>query len=160
MSGFILKLTIATAAGFFLGKYFYSTYKNRRLYYAGLIDFITALGNNLSFRQEKLTTIVAESASKTNAVFKEQMTNFCLYINGKEKFDITCKSVKNDAVAIENFFKNIGTVDLLTQKEALTSYKNEFAEKLKKSESDEKSKGTAYLKLCTLAGLAIGIFLL
>lgn len=160
MTGLLLKLSIGTAAGFFLGKYFYTTYKDRRKFYSGLVDFIGALSNNLSFRQEKLPALVKEYSAKTNDVFKAQLDNFYDYISSGSEFKITCKRIGKDCAPIENFFKNIGTVDLFTQKEALSSYKGEFGEKLKASEADEKNKGMAYLKLCTLAGLAAGILLL
>ena len=93
-------------------------------------------------------------------MFKLQLENFYGYICDGREFGITCNRVVKDRAPIENFFKNIGTVDLFTQKEALISYKNEFGEKLKASEIDEKKKGMSYLKLCTLAGLAAGILLL
>ena len=160
MSGLLLKPVVATAAGFFVGKYFYSTYKNRRLYYLGMVDFIAALTNNLSFRQEKLPVLVREFSVGTNSVFKSQLDAFSAYISEGKPFTVTCKHVKNDIAAIENFFKNVGTVDLFTQKEALNAYKSDFTDKFKKSEEDLKNKGMAYLKLSTLAGLAAGILLL
>ena len=160
MNGLLLKLSISTAAGFFFGKYFFTAYKDRRMYYSGLVDFIGVLANNLAFRQEKLPVLVKEYSAKTNDVFKLQLENFYDYICDGREFGITCNRVVKDRAPIENFFKNIGTVDLFTQKEALISYKNEFGEKLKASEIDEKKKGMSYLKLCTLAGLAAGILLL
>ena len=60
MNGLLLKLSISTAAGFFFGKYFFTAYKDRRMYYSGLVDFIGALANNLAFRQEKLPVLVKE----------------------------------------------------------------------------------------------------
>ena len=107
-----------------------------------------------------MSFLVKEYSAKTNDVFKLQLENFYDYICDGGEFGITCNRVVKDRAPIENFFKNIGTVDLFTQKEALISYKNEFGEKLKASEIDEKKKGMSYLKLCTLAGLAAGILLL
>ena len=86
MTGLLLKLSIGTAAGFFLGKYFYTTYKDRRKYYSGLVDFIGALSNNLSFRQEKLPALVKEYSAKTNDVFKAQLDNFYDYISSGSEF--------------------------------------------------------------------------
>ena len=159
MTKLLLTVMISTAAGFFIGKFLYSTYKDRRLYFSALLEFVNNLMNNLSFRQEKLSDVVKEFSAKTNRVFSEQLKKFYDYITSGSEFSITCNAVKKDSVSVENFFKNIGTVDIFTQKEALKSYQTEFTDKLKKYEKEE-SKGMMLLKIATLAGLAVGILLL
>lgn len=160
MTRILLIIIISTAAGFFIGKYLYRAYKDKRLYYSALLEFVNNLMNNLSFRQEKLADVVSDFSKKTNRVFALQLQNFYSYISEGGDFAVTCAAVKKDCAAVENFFKNIGTVDIFTQKEALKSYQSEFGEKLKKSESDEKNKGMMMLKVATLAGLAVGILLM
>ena len=68
--------------------------------------------------------------------------------------------MKKNSAIVENFFKNMGTVDIFTQKEALKSYQNDFAECLKNSVQEEKNKGMMLLKVFTLLGLAAGIMLM
>ena len=159
MTKIILTIAITTAIGFFTGKYFYSSYKERRQYYSALTEFTGALESNLSFRQEKLSDVVDEFAKKTNAVFAEQLKNFGDYIAGRGEFIITCSAARKDGGLAESFFKNIGTVDIFTQKEALKSYKTQFDERLKICAAEEKNKGMMMLKVFTLAGLAAGILL-
>ena len=93
-------------------------------------------------------------------IFAEQLKNFGDYIAGRGEFIITCNAAKKDGGLAESFFKNIGTVDIFTQKEALKSYKTQFDERLKICAAEEKDKGMMMLKVFTLAGLAAGILLM
>ena len=88
------------------------------------------------------------------------MDNFSNYISNGGSFSITCDAMKKNSAMVENFFKNMGTVDIFTQKEALKSYQNDFAECLKNSVQEEKNKGMMLLKVFTLLGLAAGIMLM
>lgn len=160
MTRIIFTIAITTAIGFFIGKYFYSSYRDRRLYYSALTDFVSTLSNNLSFKQEKLSDVVLSYKQKTNKIFAEQLENFSNYMSNGGSFSITCDAMKKNSAMVENFFKNMGTVDIFTQKEALKSYQNDFAECLKNSVQEEKNKGMMLLKVFTLLGLAAGIMLM
>ena len=114
MNGLLLKLSISTAAGFFFGKYFFTAYKDRRMYYSGLVDFIGALANNLAFRQEKLPVLVKEYSAKTNDVFKLQLENFYDYICDGREFGITCNRVVKDRAPIDEKKKGMSYLKLCT----------------------------------------------
>ena len=92
MTRIIFTIAITTAIGFFIGKYFYSSYRDRRLYYSALTDFVSTLSNNLSFKQEKLSDVVLSYKQKTNKIFAEQLENFSNYISNGGSFSITKQS--------------------------------------------------------------------
>lgn len=104
MTRIIFTIAITTAIGFFIGKYFYSAYRDRRLYYSALTDFVSTLSNNLSFKQEKLSDVVLSYKQKTNKIFAEQLGKFFqLYIK-RRRFSITCDAMKKNSAMDGKFF--------------------------------------------------------
>ncbi len=156
-----LILIVTTAGiGFFVGKFFYNKYHDKKLFYSGLIEFIRKLQNNLSFKQDRLVDIVDNEIISANKVFIAQLQEFKNYLQNGGEIKIVYNYPKNETETLKKFFAELGTIDLFTQKESLKDFDLKFTDSLNTCVNEEKNKGELYVKLFTLIGVAVGVLLI
>lgn len=154
-----LFVVLGALAGFFVGRYIHAQYKDKNLYYGGFVDFIKSMQNNISYKQDHLDVFIQKIRPSINAVFNEQLDNAIKFFEGKDLV-IHRIAEKKDHRKIKEFFNEIGTVDIFTQREMLKNSLDYFEARQKECEKEIKKNGTLYYKLCILAGIALGILLM
>lgn len=152
-------IVLAAFGGFMIGLALTKRGKERELYYKDVVKFCSHLINNISFKSDKLSSVLDSAEVKSGALNKN-LAEYKAYIAGSEfNMSENCLT-KFEALSVRDFFLELGRYDGDTQLTELKRRKGEFEQKFSELKINNDKYGNMYIKLGLLLGMLVGILLI
>lgn len=132
--------------------------RERELYYGGLVKLCAIMANNVSFRSDKIASVIGEAEVESKAL-KQNLSEYISYLSGGE-LKLSCGRLnKSELAAVSEFFTRLGRYDSETQLSELKRNELEFRQKFDEIKQKNVKQGNLYAKLGLLFGALVGILL-
>ncbi len=150
---------LSALVGSMTGLHFSKRYKQKSVYFAQLIDFVTLLKTEISFRRESIEKIVKEYKS-SSTLFCEQLKQLADYYDGKP-LELKRGFLSTEEYAqVSNFLSFLGSTDAVTQISGIQASCDIFSAYENKHTAKFNKYGSALIKLGLLGGLGFGILII
>lgn len=133
--------------------------KEREQYYKDFVKLCSYLINNISFKSDKIASVIASAEIKSSAL-KKNLLEYKAYIDGNEFVLSENCLTKGEAASVKEFFIELGRYDGETQLGDLKRREGEFGTKYGELKAKNDKQGNMYIKLGLLFGLLVGILLI